>query len=133
MKQITKVRRVVCVMANQLKKAGYTLSEAFKKAWRRVKLTMTIRAAGTTFGNRQERLQFFKHHTGKGGGEQVRQQRHTDSRTHQAYFPQNSNRICAQRIGERTGESHGFRKTRGGIPGSDYRGIWLQRIARCAG
>lgn len=60
MKQITKVRRVVCVMANQLKKAGYTLSEAFKKAWRRVKLTMTIRAAGTTFGNRQERLQFLK-------------------------------------------------------------------------
>ncbi|NBH99812.1 hypothetical protein D7Y41_33025 [Anaerotruncus sp. 1XD22-93] len=42
MKQITKVRKAVCVMANQLKKAGYTLSEAFKKAWRRVKLTMTI-------------------------------------------------------------------------------------------
>ena len=60
MKQITKVRKAVCVMANQLKKAGYTLSEAFKKAWRRVKLTMTIRAAGTTFGNRQERLQFLK-------------------------------------------------------------------------
>lgn len=60
MKQITKVRKAVCVMANQLKKAGYTLSEAFKKAWRRVKLTMTIRAAGTTFENRQERLQFLK-------------------------------------------------------------------------
>lgn len=60
MKQITKVRKAVCVMANKLKKAGYTLSEAFKKAWRRVKLTMTIRAAGTTFGNRQERLQFLK-------------------------------------------------------------------------
>ena len=60
MKQITKVRKAVCVMANQLKKAGYTLSEAFKKAWRRVKLTMTIRAAGTTFDNRQERLQFLK-------------------------------------------------------------------------
>lgn len=60
MKQITKVRKAVCVMANQLKKAGYALSEAFKKAWRRVKLTMTIRAAGTTFENRQERLQFLK-------------------------------------------------------------------------
>ncbi len=60
MKQITKVRKAVCVMANQLKKAGYTLSEAFKKAWRRVKLTMTIRAAGTTFENRQERIQFLK-------------------------------------------------------------------------
>ena len=60
MKKITNIRKAVCVMANQLKKAGYALSEAFKKAWRRVKLTMTIRAAGTTFENRQERLQFLK-------------------------------------------------------------------------
>lgn len=60
MKQITRVRKVVCAMANELKKAGYTLSEAFKKAWSRVKLTMTIRAAGTTFENRQERLNFLK-------------------------------------------------------------------------
>lgn len=60
MKQITKVRKTVCIMANALKKAGYTLSEAFKKAWRRVRLTMTVRAAGTTFENRQERLQFIK-------------------------------------------------------------------------
>ncbi|MEY8426545.1 HIRAN domain-containing protein [Lachnospiraceae bacterium 46-15] len=60
MKQITKVRKAVCVMANELKKAGYSLSQAFRKAWRRVKLTMAIRAAGTTFENRQERLQFLK-------------------------------------------------------------------------
>ena len=60
MKQITKVRKTVCIMANALNKAGYTLSEAFRKAWRRVKLTMTVRAAGTTFENRQERLQFLK-------------------------------------------------------------------------
>lgn len=60
MKQITNMRKAVCVMANELKKAGYSLSEAFKKAWQRVKLSMTIRAAGTTFENRQERLQFLK-------------------------------------------------------------------------
>lgn len=60
MKQITKVRKAVCAMANQLRKAGYSLAEAFKKAWSRVKLSMTIRAAGVTFGNRQERLQFLK-------------------------------------------------------------------------
>lgn len=60
MKQITNIRKAVCSMANELKKAGYSLSEAFKKAWRRVKLTMTIRAAGTTFENRQERLNFLK-------------------------------------------------------------------------
>lgn len=60
MKQITKVRKSVCAMANQLRKAGYSLSEAFRKAWQRVKLSMTIRAAGVTFGNRQERLAFLR-------------------------------------------------------------------------
>ena len=60
MKQITKVRKAVCAMANQLRKAGYSLKEAFKKAWQRVKLSMTVRAAGTTFENRQERLAFLK-------------------------------------------------------------------------
>ena len=60
MKQITKTRKAVCTMANQLRKAGYSLKEAFKKAWRRIKLSMTVRAAGTTFENRQERLRFLQ-------------------------------------------------------------------------
>ena len=60
MKQITKVRKAVCAMANQLRKAGYSLKDAFKMAWQRVKLSMTVRAAGTTFENRQERLAFLK-------------------------------------------------------------------------
>lgn len=60
MKQITKVRKAVCAMANQLRKAGYSLKDAFKKAWQGVKLSMTVRAAGTTFENRQERLAFLK-------------------------------------------------------------------------
>ena len=60
MKQITKVRKAVCVIANELKKAGYSLSQAFRKAWSQVKETMTVRAAGTTFENRQERLAFLK-------------------------------------------------------------------------
>lgn len=60
MKQITNIRKAVCSMANELAKAGYSLSDASKKAWHRVKLTMTIRAAGVTFSNRQERLQFLQ-------------------------------------------------------------------------
>lgn len=60
MKQITNTRKAVCVMANELKKAGYSLSQAFRKAWRRIKLSMTIRAAGTTAENRQERLSFLR-------------------------------------------------------------------------
>ncbi len=51
MKQITNMRKAVCIMANELKKAGYSLSEAF-----RVKLSMTVKARGTSFGNRQECL-----------------------------------------------------------------------------
>ncbi|MFQ7763861.1 MAG: hypothetical protein ACLRH0_05330 [Blautia wexlerae] len=50
MKQITNIRKAVCTMANELKKEGYTLSQAFRKAWRRIKLSMKIRAVGTTAG-----------------------------------------------------------------------------------
>ena len=53
MKRITKIRKAVCTMANELKKAGYSLSQAFKRAWKWAKLSMAIRAVGTTFGNRQ--------------------------------------------------------------------------------
>lgn len=60
MKQITSIRKAVCTMANELRKEGYSLSQAFRKAWKRVKESMTIRAAGTTFGNIQERLVFMK-------------------------------------------------------------------------
>ena len=60
MKRITIMRKAVCVMANELKKAGYSLSQAFKTAWRRMKFSIPIRAAGTTFGNGQERLSFLK-------------------------------------------------------------------------
>ena len=60
MKQITKVRKSVCAMANQLRKAGYSLKDAFKKAWQRVKLSMTVKAVGVTFENRQERLAFLQ-------------------------------------------------------------------------
>lgn len=60
MKQITNIRKAVCTMANELKKAGYSLSDAFRKAWQRVKLSMTVRATGVSFENRQERLAFLQ-------------------------------------------------------------------------
>lgn len=60
MKQITNIRKAVCTMANKLKKEGYTLSQAFRKAWKRIKLSMVIRVAGTMAENRQERLGFLK-------------------------------------------------------------------------
>lgn len=60
MKTITTMRQTVATMANQLRKLGYSLSNAFKVAWRRVKQNMTIRVIGTTYENRQELLQFIK-------------------------------------------------------------------------
>lgn len=60
MKPITKMRKAVCIMANELKKSGYSLSKAFKIAWKWVKTSITIRAAGTSFENRQERLRYLK-------------------------------------------------------------------------
>ncbi len=60
MKQVTNIRKAVCTMANELKKEGYTLSQAFRKAWKRIKLSMRIRAMGVTAGNIQERLGFMK-------------------------------------------------------------------------
>lgn len=60
MKPITKMRKAVCIMANELKKSGYSLSKAFKIAWKWVKTSITVRAAGTSFENRQERLRYLK-------------------------------------------------------------------------
>lgn len=59
MKDIRTIRRTVATMANQLHKLGYSLSQAFKTAWKRIKEGMTVKAAGVTFGNRQELLQFI--------------------------------------------------------------------------
>lgn len=56
LEQIKNIRRAVCTMANELKKAGYSLSQAFKTAWQRVKKSMTFRLSGTTFDNRQNIL-----------------------------------------------------------------------------
>lgn len=59
MENITNTRKAVCIMANALRKNGYTLSQAFRKAWRRIKQGMTFRAAGVTFNRGQEKLQFL--------------------------------------------------------------------------
>ena len=59
MKRITEIRKAVCIIANKLRKAGYSLSVAFKMAWHRVKETK-FRAAGVTVDNRQQRLEYLK-------------------------------------------------------------------------
>lgn len=59
MKDIRTIRRSVATMANRLHKLGYSLSQAFRTAWKRIKEGMTVKAAGVTFGNRQDLLQFI--------------------------------------------------------------------------
>lgn len=43
MRDINTVRKAVATMANQLHKLGYSLSQAFRTAWKRVKI---LRNAG---------------------------------------------------------------------------------------
>lgn len=59
MKDIRTIRRAVATMANQLHKLGYSLSNAFRTAWRRIKESMTCRVSGVTYDKRQELLQFI--------------------------------------------------------------------------
>ena len=59
MNRITTIRKAVATMANQLHKLGYSLSQAFKTAWKRIKESMTCRVSGVTYENRQQLLQFI--------------------------------------------------------------------------
>ena len=59
MKHITAIRKAVCTIAHNLRKAGYTLSQAFRTAWHRVRETK-FRAAGVTADGRQGRLEYLK-------------------------------------------------------------------------
>lgn len=59
MKDMNKIRRTVATMTNQLHKLGYSLSQVFKTAWKRVKMSITCKVFGVTYGKRQELLQFI--------------------------------------------------------------------------
>ena len=59
MENIKTIRRTVATMANQLHKLGYSSSQAFKTAWKRVKNSMKCRVAGVTYEKRQQLLQFI--------------------------------------------------------------------------
>ena len=59
MKNINKIRKTVAIMANQLHKLGYSLSQVFKTAWRRVKKSTICRVSGVTYENRQQLLKYI--------------------------------------------------------------------------
>lgn len=57
MKQITRMRKVVCIMANELKKAGFSLSQAFKFAVQRTDNIVTRSSSGSIVSRRYFHLQ----------------------------------------------------------------------------
>ena len=59
MKDIKKIRKTVATMANQLHKLGYSLSQAFRTAWKRAKKSMKCRVSGVTYKNRQRLLKLI--------------------------------------------------------------------------
>lgn len=55
-------KSTICKVANKLRKDGYTLSQAFRMAWRLAKGTATVRVAGVSKGNRQTAIEHLKHY-----------------------------------------------------------------------
>lgn len=50
-------RSIICKVANNLRKSGYTLSQAFRMAWKLHKGTASVKVAGVTKGRRQEAIE----------------------------------------------------------------------------
>ena len=59
MNKATAKRTAVCMIANSLRKEGYSASEAFTLAWHRVRDTK-FRAVGVTWDGRQDRLKYLR-------------------------------------------------------------------------
>lgn len=50
-------RSIICKVANNLRKSGYTLSQAFKMAWKLAKGKASVKVAGVTKERRQEAIE----------------------------------------------------------------------------
>lgn len=56
-------RSIICKVANQLHKSGYTLSQSFRLAWRLAKGKASVKVAGVTKGNRQKAIEHLKRYS----------------------------------------------------------------------
>ena len=50
-------RSIICKVANNLRKGGYTLSQAFRMAWKLAKGKASVKVAGVTKERRQEAIE----------------------------------------------------------------------------
>ena len=53
-------RSVICKVANNLRKQGYTLSAAFRAAWRLAKSNAAVKVAGVSKYNRQAAIEHLR-------------------------------------------------------------------------
>ena len=53
-------RSVICKVANNLRKKGYTLSAAFRAAWRLAKSKAAVKVAGVSKGSRQTAIDHLR-------------------------------------------------------------------------
>lgn len=51
---------IICKTANCLRKSGYTLSQAFRMAWKLAKGTASVKVAGVTKERRQEAIEHLR-------------------------------------------------------------------------
>lgn len=56
-------RSIICKVANQLHRSGYTLSKSFRLAWRLAKGKASVKVAGVTKGNRQKAIEHLKRYS----------------------------------------------------------------------
>lgn len=56
-------RSIICKVANQLHKSGYTLSMSFRLAWRLAKGKASVKVAGVTKGSRQKAIEHLKRYS----------------------------------------------------------------------
>ena len=56
-------RSVICKVANNLRKKGYTLSAAFRAAWRLAKSKAAVKVAGVSKYNRQRAIDHLRSYT----------------------------------------------------------------------
>lgn len=56
-------RSIICKVANQLHRSGYTLSQSFRLAWRLAKGKASVKVAGVTKGNRQKAIEHLKRYS----------------------------------------------------------------------
>lgn len=56
-------RSIICKVANKLRKSGYTLSQAFRMAWKLAKGKASVKVAGVTKERRQEVIEHLRRYS----------------------------------------------------------------------